>query len=41
LLSLEGFIIDSAKVVVLEGNMLEFRAKDIHFTPIFEDDLIV
>jgi hypothetical protein len=41
LLLLEGEIVDSAQVVVLEGHVLEFGAEDVDPAAILEDDLVV
>lgn len=37
----QGLIVNPSKIIVLELDVLEFRAKDIHFTAILEDDFII
>lgn len=41
LLLLEGLVVDSSQVVIVELDMLEFGSEDVHLAAVFEDDLVV
>jgi uncharacterized protein YhhL (DUF1145 family) len=38
---IQFLIVDTSQIIIMEGNMSEFRPKDIHFTPILKDNFVV
>lgn len=41
LLLLEGLVVDSSEVIIVEGDVLEFGSEDVHLAAILKDDLII
>ena len=38
---IQFLIVDTSQIIIMEGNMPEFRPKDVHFTPILKDNFVI